>query len=156
MHLKLASKKKSNFGESKQSSGVDMAPDDLYLERATHKAKGFDDMKRSEFNRLIVREDEVGVHAIGRALVHLFNRQTQDEKQANDTRYVNGRGFTSGDARRGTITAKYYLKNQALLEWQRDYWLARDRRGVTRLGKYYRQILEEAQKKAVAKTANNC
>lgn len=42
-------------------------------------------MRRSEFNALIERNDQIGMHAIGRALVHLFNRQTADEQQSNDT-----------------------------------------------------------------------
>lgn len=105
-------------------------------------------MKRSQFNELINRNDEVGMHAIGRALVHLFNRQTDDEKASNDTRHDNARGFTSGDARRGSITAKYYIKHRQLLDWQIEYWRKRDRKGRTRIGKYYRQIAEEAAKKA--------
>ena len=81
-------------------------------------------MKREEFNALITRNDAVGMHAIGRALVHLFRRQTEDEQESNSTRHDNQRGFTSSDARRGSITAKYY-----------------------------RQIAEEARKKSVAKAA---
>lgn len=108
-------------------------------------------MRRSEFNALIERNDQIGMHAIGRALVHLFNRQTADEQQSNDTRHDNNRGFTSADARRGSITARYYLKHHMLHDWQIQYWLTRDRRGRTRIGKYYGQIAQEAQKKALAK-----
>ena len=110
-------------------------------------------MKRADFNALIERKDEVGMHAIGRALVHLFRRQTEDEQQTNHTKHHNQRGFTSGDARRGSITAKYYLKHRKLEEWQVEYWLERNRKGRTRLGKYYGQIAEEAKKKAVARAA---
>ena len=105
-------------------------------------------MRRSEFNELIERNDEVGMHSIGRALVHLLRRQTQDEQQQNTTKYHNGIGFTAQDGRRGAITAKYYIKHRKLEQWQRDYWLTRDRKGRTRLGKYYGQIREEAEKKA--------
>lgn len=108
-------------------------------------------MKRSEFNQLINRGDNVAMHAIGRALVHLFNRQTEDEKSSNDVRHDNRRGFTAGDARKGSITAKYYIKNKKLLDWQIDLWLERDGRGLQRIGKYYRQIAEEAAKKAAQK-----
>ena len=104
-------------------------------------------MQRSQYNALVERKDEIGMHSIGRALVHLFNRQTVDEKQTNDAKHNNGIGFTSGDAFKGTITAKYYLKNKKLEEWQRDYWLDRDAKGRTRIGKYYRQIKEEADNK---------
>jgi hypothetical protein len=105
-------------------------------------------MTRTEFNALIARNDEVGKHSIGRALVHLLNRQTEDEKATNQTRHHNNRGFTSGDGRRGAITAKFYLKHRNLLDWQIAYWRERDAKGRTRIGKYYRQIQEEAMKKA--------
>ena len=104
-------------------------------------------MLRSEFNELINRGDEVAMHAIGRALVHLFRRQTEDEQQSNDTKHDNQRGFTAGDGRKGAITAKYYIKHRKLLDWQIAQWLQRDGRGLQRIGKYYRQIAEEAQKK---------
>lgn len=107
-------------------------------------------MTRNEFTALINRNDEVGMHAVGRALVHLFRRQTQDEQQSNDTRHHNRRGFTAGDARKGSITAKYYIKHGRLEDWQLEQWRARDRRGRQRLGKYYRQIAEEAKRKAQA------
>ena len=105
-------------------------------------------MLRTEYNELINRGDEVAMHAIGRALVHLFRRQTEDEQQSNDTRHTNRRGFTAGDARKGSITAKYYIKHRKLLDWQIEQWLKRDGRGVQRIGKYYRQIAEEAARKA--------
>jgi hypothetical protein len=105
-------------------------------------------MNREDFIRLITREDEVGMHAIGRALVHLFNRQTDDEKVASDTKHHNARGFTPADAKRGSITAKYYLKYRKLEQWQREQWLKSDRAGRLRLGKYYRQIAEEAARRA--------
>lgn len=103
-------------------------------------------MLRTEFDNLISREDVVGMHAIGRALVHLLNRQTADEQQINDTRYHNERGFTPSDARRGSITAKYYIKHKRLEDWQQDYWLQPNVKGCARIGKYYRQIAEEAAK----------
>jgi hypothetical protein len=81
------------------------------------------------------------------ALVHLLNRQTADEQQINDTRYHNERGFTPSDARRGSITAKYYIKHKRLEDWQQDYWLQPNVKGCARIGKYYRQIAEEAAKR---------
>jgi hypothetical protein len=106
-------------------------------------------MKRYEFNALIIRDDAVGMHAVGRSLVHLLNRQTEDEKATAQTRHNNQRGFTSGDARRGTITAKYYVKHRRLETWQMAYWLKAQRNGTSRVGKYYTQIAEEAKKKAL-------
>ena len=108
-------------------------------------------MNKAQLVQLITRSDEVAVHAIGRALVHLFNRQTRDEQDANDTRVHNLRGFTSADARQGCIHAKYYLKHRILQDWQVRYWLKADRKGNLRLGKYWRQLAEEAAKKAALK-----
>jgi hypothetical protein len=107
-------------------------------------------MTRNEYIALILRDDAVGARAVGKALVHLFRRQTEDEQASNDTRHHNMRGFTGADARRGSITAKYFLKHGELLDWQLEYWRAPNRRGVPRLGKYYGQIAEEAQRKATA------
>lgn len=106
-------------------------------------------MTRNEFNALITRKDEVGMHAIGRALVHLLNRQTRDEQIENSTKHHNNIGFTGSDGRKGAITAKYYIKHRALQQWQINYWLKLDAKGRTRIGKYYRQIAEEAKKKAI-------
>ena len=106
---------------------------------------------RERFLALVTRTDEVGIHAIGRALVHLFNRQTADEKAENDTKCTNHRGFTSGDARQGSLSAKYYLKHKTLQLWQIAQWTRPSAKGTTRLGKYYRQIAEEAAKKAGSK-----
>jgi len=108
-------------------------------------------LTREKFNELIDRDDEVGMHAIGRALVHLFNRQTQDEKATNDTKVHNNLGFTSGDARSGSLSAKYYLKHKKLEDWQLKSWRKPSAKGGTRLGKYYRQIAEEAAKKEASK-----
>ena len=110
-------------------------------------------MNRSQYVALINRQDEVGMHAIGRALVHLFNRQTDDEKVDADTKHHNARGFTPADARRGVITAKYYLKHRKLLDWQIEWALTPNRNGVQRLAKYHSQIAEEAEKKAAKAAA---
>jgi hypothetical protein len=102
---------------------------------------------KAQLTQLITREDAVAVHAIGRALVHLFNRQTTAEQQSNDTRVHNLRGFTAADARQGCIHAKYYLKHRQLADWQKEYWLKPNRKGTLRLAKYWRQLAEEARKK---------
>jgi hypothetical protein len=106
---------------------------------------------RDSLTALITRNDDVAVHAVGRALVHLLNRQTRDEQRDNTTRNHNMMGFTPADARQGSIHAKYYLKHGQLADWQLAYWLRPNARGTLRLAKYWRQIDEEAQKKAVAK-----
>ena len=85
---------------------------------------------------------------IGRALVALFNRQTTDEKASNTTKKDNSVGFTNADANSGSITAKSYLKNKALLTWQVDRWLRRGLTGYSRLTKYHKQLNDVAVEKA--------
>ena len=87
------------------------------------------------------------MHAIGRALVHLFNRQTNTEQARNDTEVWNEMGFTGADGRAGCITAKYYIKHGELLDWQIERWTKLGRSGYARIAKYWKQINEEAEKK---------
>jgi hypothetical protein len=88
---------------------------------------------------------------IGRALVVLFERQTEAEKQTNDTKEDNGVGFAGCDAKSGTLTAKYFLKHRALLDWQVEKWLKRGSNGFYRICKYAGQLNEAA----VARAARN-
>lgn len=46
-----------------------------------------------------------------RGIIAIFNRQTEDEKRAEDTKHNNKRGFNSPDARRMTYYAKWILKH---------------------------------------------
>ena len=85
---------------------------------------------------------------VGRACVAIFRRQTEDEKCSNTASHSNGIGFTPADARKGSITAKYFIKNGTLLEWQINQWVKRDSRGTPRIAKYWKQLAEEAAKKA--------
>ena len=43
---------------------------------------------------------------VERSLVKLLEKQTEDEKRSEATRYLNGQGFNSRDARFGTALAK--------------------------------------------------
>jgi hypothetical protein len=111
-------------------------------------------MTRIEFDQLIARNDTVGMHAIGRALVHLLNRQTNDEQQCATTKLHNNIGFTVADARRGTLAAKHYIKRGYLADWQVEFWGRRlNKNGRTRIGKYYTQISAEVKKKQIKKLA---
>jgi len=83
---------------------------------------------------------------IGRALVALFNRQVEDEKKVNHTRHENSLGFSSADAKDGSITAKYFIKHRSLQDWQIQNW-TRDFRGSPRISKYSRQLNEIAEQK---------
>lgn len=85
---------------------------------------------------------------IGRALVVLLNRQTREEAAANITNKHNMIGFTGADAKAGSIGAKYWIKHKTLLDWQVAQWTRPNRNGVPRLAKYWRQLDDEAQRRA--------
>lgn len=74
-------------------------------------------------------------HIVGRALVAIFNKQTDEEKNINSTKENNGIGFAGCDARTGSITAKYYLKHKTIEDWQLEKWLTNDR-----IIKYHKQL----------------
>ena len=65
---------------------------------------------RESLISLINGDRERAKIAVGRALVHLLDRQTQDEKVSLVTRNNNARGFTPADAHSGSLTAKYFVK----------------------------------------------
>lgn len=88
------------------------------------------------------------IQIVGRALVALFERQTDAEKSADATTNLNGIGFASSDARSGSLTAKSFLKNKTLLDWQLDRWMAPQRDGFPRICKYVKQLNEIAVAKA--------
>ena len=96
-------------------------------------------------NLLNSSDPNVRMHTVGRALVVLFKNQTDSEKAVNATRLNNGEGFTSADAYKGTLTAKSYLKNKTLTDWQVRPWLKGNR-----LLKYWRQLDNAAKAKAAS------
>lgn len=88
------------------------------------------------------------IQFVGRALTVIFNNQTSNEKRSDTTNEDNGIGFTGADAFGGSLTAKYFLKNKSLLEWQFDKWVKPNTRGVPRIVKYWKQLDAAAQAKA--------
>lgn len=102
---------------------------------------------RETLVRLLQNESR-RAEVIGRALVVLFNAQTESEKSANVTNNHNNVGFTSGDAHSGCITAKYYLKHKTLLQWQVEAWMRPGKAGFPRITKYWRQLDRAAQSRA--------
>ena len=79
--------------------------------------------------------------AVARAMVVLFDRQTQDEKQAESTTHHNNRGFNHGDAKKGTYMARWVLSGRTLT----GHHLDRARRMAMR---YAGQLAEVANEKA--------
>ena len=88
--------------------------------------------------------------AVARALVVLNERQTRDEQLSEDTRYLNGEGFTPADARMGTSMATFYAKRGYLSPKQVAHWRKPNVKGVQRIAKYAGQLLEIAKAKAAA------
>lgn len=95
----------------------------------------------------LLQNDKIAMHVVGRALVHLLNRQNVDEQIEETTKYHNMRGFCPMDARMGTSMAKQYQSKGFLSEKQINYWRVTNVKGVMRLAKYHAQLNEEAQKK---------
>jgi len=78
---------------------------------------------------------------IGRALVGIFQFQTEAEKSNNDVEVWNGIGFTGADGRSGSLTAKYFLKHGRLEQWQIDRWMkVSDKTQMPRICKYHKQL----------------
>lgn len=103
---------------------------------------------RDSLARMLENPNPAYVQAvIGKALVAIFNRQTEDEKVSNDTRKWNSVGFSGADAKSGSLTAKYWLKHKRLLEWQVEKWTKPGRGGYPRLCKYHKQLNEIANEK---------
>lgn len=86
-------------------------------------------------------------HTIGRALVALFNEQTNEEKSDNITKFRNGAGFAKPDARVGAIAAKTFLKNGKLEDWQLRVWMKPNKQNLPRIVKYADQLNEIANRK---------
>lgn len=53
--------------------------------------------------------------AVTRAVIAIYNRQTQDEKATHDTKHTNGIGFNSADAKLLSYCAKYAQQNNCVL-----------------------------------------
>jgi hypothetical protein len=103
---------------------------------------------RESLTTMIEQANEAKRQAIiGRALVVIFNNQTENEKTVNQTNQDNGVGFTGADARAGCLTAKFWLKHQRLEDWMVDNWTRKNARGTMRIAKYHKQLNTAAEKK---------
>lgn len=89
--------------------------------------------------------------AVGRALVVLRNRQTADEQISESTKHHNNRGFRPCHARMGTSMANFFERAGYLTPRQVAYWRAKEKTGKMRIAIYWRQLMEEAERKAAAK-----
>ena len=104
--------------------------------------------KQSLQQMLDEADDSKRQHIVGRALVALFQRQTESEKATHSTKVDNGIGFCGSDAATGTLTAKSYIRNQRLLDWQVEQWTRKSpKTGFSRICKYHKQLNEVAIQK---------
>ena len=81
--------------------------------------------------------------AIGRALVVLYNNQTFDEKQHQDVKHHNNKGFRPCHARVGSSMAEQFIRRGSLTPAQVRYWRVAGKEGM-RIGIYTRQLIEAA------------
>jgi hypothetical protein len=91
--------------------------------------------------------------AVAKALIALNERQTATEQSAQSTINHNGVGFTPADAFMGTSMAKFFASRGYLTPKQLAYWRKPNAKGVQRICKYAGQLLEIANTKARAATA---
>jgi hypothetical protein len=93
---------------------------------------------------LLERNDK----AVARALVVLYNRQTEVEQSCDATVGDNGRGFSHAHAFIGTRMAKFYLQRGFLTPKQIAYWRKSTPKRGMRIGMYWKQLIEAANEKA--------
>lgn len=110
---------------------------------------------RSSFIELLSRCDKTGNYARERALLLLLARQTQDERTQEQTKHHNNIGFMPMHAKMMTSFAKQIQrstrpKGERLSEKQHNWLLVKDSGGTPRIGKYTRQLIEEAELKQAA------
>lgn len=58
--------------------------------------------------------------AVERAMLRLYDRQTEDEKSTSHTRHDNARGFSSAFASRGSYYARWVLGGRELTGQHRE------------------------------------
>lgn len=85
--------------------------------------------------------------AVERALVVIYNRQTEEEKIASNTLEDNKKGFTAYDAEFLSQLALVVLSGRRLSKKQLFVIRKTDKRGNSRIGKYWKQLLEEIELK---------
>lgn len=91
--------------------------------------------------------------AVERALLALYERQTEVEKRVNHSTHLNMRGFNQGDAPDMSSMAKQILNGRHLDARQLEWLRAPQHRYRSRIGKYWRQLLEIAREREARRQA---
>jgi hypothetical protein len=108
---------------------------------------------KQKIEAVLMRPDEVGMHAVGRALVALYHRQTSDEQASLEVHHHNGEGFATIDADIGTQHARFYKERKFLTPKMVAMW--RKPFGTTakpRILRYATQLTLVAREKEYART----
>ncbi len=74
--------------------------------------------------------------AVERGILAIFNRQTEDEKQIEDTRYYNRIGFSGAHVKIGTYMAKWILSGKHL----NGPWIEKGRKMIQHYAKQLAEI----------------
>ena len=106
---------------------------------------------RDSLQALIDQGGDKQMHVIGRALVVLWENQTEDEKATASTTKANGKGFTGYDAEWGTRNAEFYRHHMRLTPQAIAAWSRKGANGYSRIVKYHKQLNEAAKAKIAAK-----
>lgn len=64
----------------------------------------------SNVRRLLLQNDK----AVERAIVAIYEKQTEDEQRAGETKHHNNVGFNGSDARRGSYYARWIMSGRSL------------------------------------------
>lgn len=83
---------------------------------------------------------------LGRALVALAARQTEDERRQEVTKHNNGVGFRPCHAKRGTNMAAFYSKTGFLTTKQKSWWRSPTENSGPRITVYVTQLMSIANK----------
>lgn len=101
-------------------------------------------MTQDEIKQLLLTND----HAVERAILALYDRQTASEQAGGTTVESNGRGFNAFDAHNGTYFAQWLRKREG--NRLTGNFLVRARKMCL---KYTKQLAEIANEKAANKAA---
>ncbi len=91
--------------------------------------------------------------AVGRALLALNARQTEDEQRDETTKHHNLRGFRPAHAKKGTGMAKFFANAGFLTPKQLAWWRKETPTGKMRIEIYAGQLQKVAEEKASRKAA---
>lgn len=95
---------------------------------------------RESLQAMLDKDVNYAHRVIGRALVALYQHQTEEEKYCEEAHDSNDMGFNAFDAKVGSLHAKQYLKYGRISNEGVRLWLKKNKHGWSRLTKYHRQL----------------